>query len=236
MARTGKLSAVEVAKAKGPVVPHDGRGLYLRVAPTGTKSWVFRFQIDGKRRDMGLGAFPDISLAEARAKAAEHRRQRHEGVDPLEARAAERRVKRLSAAKERTFRDVAEEFIARNEAGWRNPKHRQQWRNTLATYVYPTTASSSGTATCDSGTRCSRPAFIRLAGTANQSPPDKGGYNVFCTLVDRSLPNIHPYGHLGIRADGKEPINGWANSPKIEELRAAWLETADLAEQQRVCR
>jgi hypothetical protein len=138
MARTGKLSAVEVAKAKGPVVLHDGGGLYLRVAPTGTKSWVFRFQIDGKRRDMGLGPFPDVSLAGARAKAAEHRRQRHEGVDPLDARAAERHVKRLSAAKGRSFRDVAEEFIARNEAGWRNPKHRQQWRNTLATYVYPT--------------------------------------------------------------------------------------------------
>ena len=138
MARTGKLSAVEVAKAKGPVVLHDGGGLYLRVAPTGTKSWVFRFQIDGKRRDMGLGPFPDVSLAEARTKAAEHRRQRHEGIDPLEVRAAERHLKRLSAAKGRSFREVAEEFIARNEAGWRNPKHRQQWRNTLATYVYPT--------------------------------------------------------------------------------------------------
>src|ERR1051325_789825 len=60
---------------------------------------------------------------------------------------------------------------------------------------------------------------------ANQGPPDKGGYNMFCTLVDRSLPNIHPFGHLAIRADGKEPINGWANSPKIEELRTAWLAT-----------
>ena len=69
----------------------------------------------------------------------------------------------------------------------------------------------------------------------NQGPPDKGGYNMFCTLIDRSLPNVHPYGNLAIRADGKEPINGWANSPRIEELRAAWLDTADLEQQKRIC-
>jgi len=138
IARTGKLSAVEVAKAKGPAVLHDGGGLYLRASGTGAKSWVFRFQLDGKRRDMGLGPYPDISLAEARAKATEHRRQRHDGIDPLDAKDAQRQAQRLSTAKGRTFREVAEEFIGRNEAGWRNAKHRQQWRNTLATYVYPT--------------------------------------------------------------------------------------------------
>ena len=69
----------------------------------------------------------------------------------------------------------------------------------------------------------------------NQGPPDKGGYNMFCTLIDRSLPNIHPFGNLAIRADGKEPINGWANSPRIEELRAAWLDTADVEQQKRIC-
>ena len=138
MARTGKLSAVEVAKAKGPAVLHDGGGLYLRVSPTGSKSWVFRFQLDGKRRDMGLGPFPDISLAEARGNASAHRKQRHEGIDPLDAKAAQRQAQRLSVAKGRTFREVAEEFIGRNEAGWRNAKHRQQWVNTLQTYAYPT--------------------------------------------------------------------------------------------------
>jgi len=137
MACTGKLSAVEVAKAKGPTVLHDGGGLYLRVSPTGAKSWVFRFQLDGKRRDMGLGPFPDISLAEARQKATAHRKQRHEGIDPLDAKEAQRQAQRVSIAKGRTFREVAEEFIGRNEAGWRNAKHRQQWRNTLAAYVFP---------------------------------------------------------------------------------------------------
>src|SRR5262249_33158962 len=147
MAQIGKLSAVEVAKAKGPSVLHDGGGLYLRVAPNrkgrrgaerlGAKSWVFRFQLDGKRRDMGLGPYPDISLAEARRRAAEHRNERRDGIDPLNAKAAQRQAQRLAVAKGRTFRACAAEFIEKNRAGWRNPKHRQQWQNTLATYAYP---------------------------------------------------------------------------------------------------
>jgi integrase len=138
MPRTGKLSAIEVAKAKGPAVLHDGGGLYLRVSATGAKSWVFRFQLDRKRRDMGLGPFPDISLADARGKASAHRRQRHDGIDPLDAKTAQRQAQRVSVAKGRTFRECAVEFIEKNRAGWRNAKHRQQWENTLATYVYPT--------------------------------------------------------------------------------------------------
>ncbi len=68
----------------------------------------------------------------------------------------------------------------------------------------------------------------------NRGSRDKGGYNMFCTLIDPSLPNVHPYGNPDIRANGKEPINGWANSPRIEELRAAWLDTADLEQQNRI--
>ena len=110
MARTGKLSAVEVAKAKGPAVLHDGGGLYLRVSATGAKSWVFRFQLDGKRRDMGLGPYPDVSLAAARGKATEHRKLRHDGIDPLDAKGAQRQAQRLAVAKGRTFRECAAEF------------------------------------------------------------------------------------------------------------------------------
>src|SRR6266851_3186854 len=137
MARTGKLSAIEVRQAKGPAVLHDGGGLYLRVSATGARSWVFRFQLDGKRRDMGLGPYPDISLAEARARASAHRNQRRDGIDPLDAKAAQRQAQRVFIAKGRTFRECAVEFIERNQAGWRNAKHRRQWGNTLETYVYP---------------------------------------------------------------------------------------------------
>src|SRR5204863_6872566 len=83
MAHAGKLSAVEVTRAKGPAVLHDGGGLYLRISPTGSRSWVFRFQLDGKRRDMGLGPYPDGSLAEARRGAIEHGNQRREGIGPI---------------------------------------------------------------------------------------------------------------------------------------------------------
>jgi integrase len=138
MARTAKLSAVEVTKAKGPAALHDGGGLYLRVSAAGAKSWVFRFQLDGKRRDMGLGPFPDISLSDARVKATGHRRLRHEGIDPLDAKAAQRQAQRVSDAKGRTFRECAVEFIEKNRPGWRNAKHAAQWTATLATYVYPT--------------------------------------------------------------------------------------------------
>jgi integrase len=137
MASAGKLSAVEVTKAKGPAVLHDGGGLYLRIAHSGSRSWVFRFQLDGKRRDMGLGPYPDVSLAEARRRAIEHRNQRRDGIDPLVAKEAQRQAQRLADAKGKSFREVAEEFVGRNEVGWRNAKHRQQWRNTLAAHVYP---------------------------------------------------------------------------------------------------
>ncbi|HEU0215363.1 MAG TPA: Arm DNA-binding domain-containing protein, partial [Stellaceae bacterium] len=70
MARTSKLTALEIAKVSAPSVLHDGGGLYLRCTASGGKSWVFRFQIGGKRRDMGLGPYPEVSLAKAREKAA----------------------------------------------------------------------------------------------------------------------------------------------------------------------
>jgi peptide/nickel transport system substrate-binding protein len=69
----------------------------------------------------------------------------------------------------------------------------------------------------------------------NQAPPDKGGWNLFCTLMDRSLPNMHPYGHPMLRSDGKAPVVGWFTGARIEELRAAWLDAADFAEQKRIC-
>jgi peptide/nickel transport system substrate-binding protein len=68
----------------------------------------------------------------------------------------------------------------------------------------------------------------------NQAPPDKGGWNVFFTLIDRSIPNSHPFGNPNLRADGKAGYDGWPASPRIEELRRAWLDARDLKEQQRI--
>lgn len=120
-----------VREAKPGLTP-DGNGLYLKVSPGGTASWAYRFQIDGRRRLMGLGACAIVSLAEARHKAAEARRKTAEGVDPITAREAA-----IKAGQPASFRDVADEYIADHRASWRNAKHGQQWQNTLAQYAYP---------------------------------------------------------------------------------------------------
>ena len=126
---------IKAKKAKGYYA--DGDGLYLQVSKTGSKSWVFRFKRDGKARDMGLGSFPAVSLSEARQKAKEARQHREADRDPIAERDVEAAQKRRAEAHGTTFKDCAEQLIASNEAGWRNAKHRQQWRNTLATYAYP---------------------------------------------------------------------------------------------------
>jgi peptide/nickel transport system substrate-binding protein len=68
----------------------------------------------------------------------------------------------------------------------------------------------------------------------SQAPPDKGGWNVFFTFMDRSVPNIHPFGNPNLRSDGKAAYDGWPTSPRIEELRYAWLDAADLPAQRRI--
>jgi peptide/nickel transport system substrate-binding protein len=69
----------------------------------------------------------------------------------------------------------------------------------------------------------------------NQAPPDKGGWNVFFTLIDRSIPNTNPFGNQALRADGKAGWDGWPTSTRVEELRAAWLDAANIDEQRHIC-
>ena len=123
-------------KDRAYLVP-DGRGLYLKVQPGGARSWLLRYQIAGKVHDLGLGSYPEIGLADARGRALAARNVKAEGRDPLAVRRAEREAKRIEEARSITFRDCAEKYIAAHEAGWRNAKHRQQWHNTLESYVYP---------------------------------------------------------------------------------------------------
>ena len=138
MARTiNRLSDKAVQAKKGKGLYPDGGGLYLQVNGPTSKSWVFKFKLDGRARDMGLGSLSAVSLAEARRKAAQARRLRSEGSDPIAKRGAQRAQERLTAARSVTFRDCAEQLISSHEAGWKNEKHRQQWRNTLITYAYP---------------------------------------------------------------------------------------------------
>lgn len=138
MARTiGRLTALKVDKAKRPGMYADGGGLYLRVTNEGTKNWVFRFMLNGRPRWMGVGPVALFGLQEARGKALDARRLRHAGIDPIEARHAERTQERLDAAKAMTFKQCAEAYVKGHRAGWRNAKHAAQWEATLATYAEP---------------------------------------------------------------------------------------------------
>jgi integrase len=133
----GRLTALKVEKAKEPGMYADGGGLYLRVTPQGTKNWVLRYMLNRTPHWMGLGPLALYGLQEARARALDARRKRHEGIDPIEARRAERARQRLDAAKAITLKECAEAYVSALRAGWRNGKHANQWNATLATYVYP---------------------------------------------------------------------------------------------------
>lgn len=129
----GKLTAIEVKSETKPGRYTDGDGLHLHVRPSGRKAWVFRHMRDGKLRDMGLGGYPDVSLAQARIKLHEARQVSRDGADPIEA----RRLAKGRKDKDRTFKAAAEHLIAAQKAGWSNEKHADQWTSTLAAYAYP---------------------------------------------------------------------------------------------------
>ncbi|WP_260444705.1 integrase arm-type DNA-binding domain-containing protein [Burkholderia sp. Bp8986] len=134
-----RLSALRVAKVADPGHYADGGGLYLQIADSGARSWVFRFTIDGRVREMGLGPLSRVSLGEARKLVSGYREMVENHIDPILARREEQRRHRLDISTDAnvTFRDAAESFIRAREPEWRNRKHVQQWGNTLETYAYP---------------------------------------------------------------------------------------------------
>ncbi|WP_010685528.1 phage integrase central domain-containing protein [Methylobacterium mesophilicum] len=136
-AMLGKLTALGVTKLKIPGMYGDGGGLWLQVSGKGGKSWVFRYTLRGKSREMGLGPVSTFSLAEARDKALTCRKLCYEGIDPIEMRRGQRQEAAVEAAKAITFRTCAEAYIEAHKAGWRNDKHAAQWTATLATYAFP---------------------------------------------------------------------------------------------------
>ena len=124
----GKLTAAKVRSIASPGLHGDGGTLYLSVAPAGTKSWIQRITINGRRRDIGLGGFPLVSLAEARDKAFDNRRQARAGGDPL---AGKRK------AKVPTFREAALTVFEANKPRWRNAYHIKSWLPILDRHAMP---------------------------------------------------------------------------------------------------
>lgn len=133
------LSAIEVQRLTEPGHWSVGgvAGLALQVTPTGARSWVLRIKIGDTRHDIGLGAFPGVSLSQARQKAAELRQQIAEGKNPVQERTAAKARIRAEQAAALTFTEAAERFIKAKSPEWKNPKSPAQWRASLETYAYP---------------------------------------------------------------------------------------------------
>lgn len=140
MARKAKeLSALEVGRLAVPGLRFVGgvAGLALQVAPSGARSWILRVMIGGKRREMGLGGFPDVTLAGAKEAARAARQKIKDGIDPIGDAQAKRSALAAARAASMTFSQAATAYIAAMESEWSNNKHASQWRNTLASYAFP---------------------------------------------------------------------------------------------------
>lgn len=133
-----ELSAARVAKLSAPGLHAVGgvSGLHLQVTATGARSWILRASIGDKRRDVGLGSYPSVSLAEARERAREARKMIWAGIDPVADRAA-KKAALIAVQSVPTFDECARRFLADKGAEFRNPKHRAQWQTTLETYASP---------------------------------------------------------------------------------------------------
>jgi integrase len=129
------VKKIEKLKDRGRYL--DERGLYLQVMSASNRSWLLRFEIDGRKRWMGLGSLADFTLDEARERARQARQLLTDGVDPLEARKAERAKRALEAAKAVTFKEAAQQYFDQHERKWRNAKHRAQFLSTLESYAFP---------------------------------------------------------------------------------------------------
>jgi Arm DNA-binding domain len=133
-----RLSQFEINNAEVGMLA-DGGGLYLQVTKTAAgqlnKSWLFRYSVAGRERQMGLGSLTEVKLADARQVAAECRQQRLDGIDPIEARESARRMAEASGI---TFRQAFETFFATKRKSLSNAKHAAQWQSTMETYVFPT--------------------------------------------------------------------------------------------------
>ena len=135
--RTKVLTARMVGTVKQAGYFCDGQGLYLQVTARGAKSWIFRFMLNGRSREMGLGSANTIDLKDARERARTARQLLVDGIDPIDARNARRDAQKLEKARAITFVECAKQYIAAHRASWKNAKHADQWASTIETYAEP---------------------------------------------------------------------------------------------------
>ena len=164
------LTQKRIQKLNIPGRYSDGHQLYLQVQSPTNKSWLFRYTFDGRERFMGLGPLHTIDLEEARERARQARKALLDGADPLAVRAAEAAQRALEAARTITFDAAAKAYYESHEASWKNAKHRQQFLNTLQTYVLPKIGRLP-VADIDTGLvlKCIEPIWQHKTETANRT-------------------------------------------------------------------
>lgn len=138
------LSALEVKRLHHPgeggnvtFTVGEVSGLLLQITPSGSRSWLLRVTVGGRRREMGLGPYPEVTLASARERARELKDKVRRGIDPIEEGRALRAQLVARQKRNKTFADAVDDFLSGKLMGFKNPKHRQQWENTLRTYAVP---------------------------------------------------------------------------------------------------
>lgn len=131
-----RLKSLQVRSIAEPGLYHDGGGLYFQVSPAGTKSWLFRYRLHGRVRDMGLGSFKDFSLAEARERARSQRQLVADKIDPIDQRDARSQEAKTVIAQAISFEECARAYHKQESVHWKNAKHAAQWINTLRDYAF----------------------------------------------------------------------------------------------------
>ena len=205
-----RLSPTKVTSLKKPGFYADGGNLYLQIMKgSGAKSWIFRYtpRGSGRMRLMGLGPTHTVGLKEARDQALKYRKVLLAGADPIEERDKERKQVALTAARSMTFDQCRDAYIETHQAGWKNAKHRQQWTNTLATYISPVFGSFA-VQDIDTG-------LVVKALKQNLNPDPKDPKQEFWTTKAKTAGDVR---------NRVEKILGWATSSEYRsgENPARW--------------
>jgi integrase len=139
-----EMSALDVRRLEHPTGKGNAlfavggvKGLYLQITPGHGRSWILRVTVGEKRRDIGLGSFPTVTLAQARDKAREAHDKIERGMDPVEERKAAKAALVAAAGRGITFEVAAERYLSAKLGSFKNAKHRQQWQNTILQYAVP---------------------------------------------------------------------------------------------------
>ena len=213
------LSAKRVAHLKKPGRYGDGHGLCLQITPSGVKSWLLRYERNGRERWMGLGPLHTIPLKEARERATKARGQLLDGIDPLEARKREHALRALEAAKTISFEEAATLYFDAHERKWRNAKHRAQFLSTLKSYVFPKIGSMA-IADIDTGLvlKCIEPIWQAKTETASRVRGRIESVLDWATVRGYRAPGDNPArwrGHLSEVLPARESIRKTAHHPAL---------------------